>query len=144
MPARGAGAAKPMLMAPAEARREARSKRQSPKAMTEEVEDLEARSQKFPTNLNRSPKCQTTLLVKDQSKRGSPKHESKPKGGSQEEVLMEVGILDFDATIYCKCQEHNSISKGDLTFFAKLKNSRRIFRFTWFQLSTNRTFKEIC
>ena len=39
-----------MLMAPAEVRREARGTR--PKANTEAVEELEARSMKFPQNLN--------------------------------------------------------------------------------------------
>ena len=47
----------PMLMAPAEAHREARSTRQSPTAKTKAVEDLEAQSPKFPLNLNQIQKC---------------------------------------------------------------------------------------
>ena len=64
----------PMLMAPAEARREARRARQSPNANPEAVEDLEARSPKFPQNLNRKPE----VLVEDHIKRGSVKSKSKP------------------------------------------------------------------
>ena len=49
--------------------------------------------------------------------------------------LVEVGILDFDATADCKCQEHNSISKelsrGSF-LFCKIEYSRRIFRLSWF------------
>ena len=57
-PASCAGTAQPMLMAPAEARTKALSKRQSPMAKTcKAVEDFEAWSLKFPPNLNRSPNC---------------------------------------------------------------------------------------
>ena len=49
---RGAGAAQPILMAPAKARREARSTGQSPKAKTEAFDDFEAWGPKFPLNLN--------------------------------------------------------------------------------------------
>ena len=54
----------PMLMAPAEAHREARSTRQSPTAKTEAFEDLEARSPKFLPHLNRSPKCSSRTTGK--------------------------------------------------------------------------------
>ena len=29
----------------------------------------------------------------------------------KQEVLVKAGILDINATVYCKCQKHNSISK---------------------------------
>ena len=78
-------------MAPAAARREARSTRQSPnlEAKTEAVEDLEARSPKFTPELE----SKLELLVKDQSKRGSPKRVSKPEVRVEAgRILLEVGI----------------------------------------------------
>ena len=91
-PARGAGAAPTswslaachqhrVLMAPAEARKESRSTRQRPKANTEAVEDLEARSPKLSQNLNRSPKCssRTKVSVKALSANRSPKCASEPE-----------------------------------------------------------------
>ena len=64
----------PMLMAPAEAPREAQSTRQSPKVKTEDVEDLEARASKseIPSNLNWSPQCSSRTKALR-----SPKRESK-------------------------------------------------------------------
>ena len=96
----------PPQPANAEARREARSTRQCPTVTTKAVEDLEDRSPKFPPNLNRSPKCSsgnswTKASVEFRSANGCPKCVSKP------EALVEVGILDVDATVDCKCQEHN-------------------------------------
>ena len=131
-PARGAGAVQPMLMAPAEAYREARSTRQSPKAKIKAVKDFEAWSPKFPPNLNRSPKrlSRTKASVEARSA-------NRPKCASKLEALVEVGILDFDANVDCKCQEHNSISK-ELSrgsyLICKIEYSRRIFGLSWFLL----------
>ena len=78
----------PMLMAPAEAHREARSTRQSPTAKTEAFEDLDARSPKFLPHLNRSPKCSSRTTgkasVEARSANQIPKCASKPK------ALVEV------------------------------------------------------
>ena len=96
----------PPQPADAEARREARSTRQCPTVTTKAVEDLEDRSPKFPPNLNRSPKCSsgnswTKASEEARSANGCPKCASKP------EALVEVGIVDVDATVDCKCQEDN-------------------------------------
>ena len=107
-PASSAGAVQPMLMEPAEARREARSTRQSPTAKTKAVEDLEAQSPKFPLNLNQIQKC---------SSRTKASVEALTANRSQKQVGS-----------YLIC---------------KIEYSRRIFRLSWYQLSTNRTFKTL-
>ena len=119
-----------MLMAPAEAYMEARSTRQSPKAKTQAVEDFEASGPQFPQKLNQSPKCLsgTKASVEAQSA-------NRQKCQSKLEALIKVGILDYDATVDCKCQEHNSIlkelSRGSY-LICKIEYSRRIFGLSWF------------
>ena len=105
-PARGAGAVQPMLMAPAEVYREAQSTRQSPKAKIEAGKDFEASSPEFPPISNRRPKC--SLRTKASVEALSA---NRPKCALRLEALIEVAILDFDAIVDCKCQEHNTISK---------------------------------
>ena len=97
-----------MLMAPVEAYREAQSTRQSPKAKTEAVEDFEASSPKFPPILKRSQKCLLKTKASVEAGRAN-----RPKCALKLEALIEVGILDFNSTVDCKCREHNldSISK---------------------------------
>ena len=86
-PPQPANAAK--LMVPAEARREARSTRQCPTATIKAVEDLEARSQKFPPNLNQSPKCSSGT-------RG-PKQAWKP------EARIEAQSARRSRNLGCRC-----------------------------------------
>ena len=78
-PARCAGAAQPMLMAPAEAYREARSTRQSPKANRSS-----RRLWSFKSEIPPEIESKTEMLVKDQSERWSTKREST-------EVRIEAG-----------------------------------------------------
>ena len=132
--ARSAGAAQPMLMAPADAYREARSTCQRQKAKIEAVEEFEASKPKFLPKSNRSPKCSSRTKENVEARSAN-----RPKCVTKLEALIEVGILDFDATVIvvCKCQEHNSISK-ELSrgsyLFCNIEYSRRIFGLSWFRL----------
>ena len=75
-------------------------------------------------------------VVKDQSKRGITKPKLKPEVRvCKLEALVQVGILDFDATVDCKCQEQNSISKELSRGASLIEYSRRIFGLSWFQLT---------
>ena len=58
-----------------------------------------------------------------------------PKCALKLEALVELGILDFDATVDCKCQEQNSISKELSRGASLIEYSRRIFGLSWFQLT---------
>ena len=69
--------------------------------------------------------------------------QSSRSNASKLEALVEVGILDFDATVDCKCQERTQFwknSQEDLTLFAKCWIFSSNF---WIELvSTNRTLKK--
>ena len=107
----------PILKAPAEARSEAQSTLQSQTAKTDVVEDLEARSLKFPLNLNRSHKC----LSRTKASVDVPSANRNQKCASRQEALE-----DLNATIHGKCQSHNSISKNSqdlFCLFGKIESS---------------------
>ena len=79
------------------ARREARSSRQSPKAKTEEVEELEDRSQKFPQDLNGSSKCssRTGANTEASSANRSAKCASKPEALRLARLIRNLGCRRF-------------------------------------------------
>ena len=117
------------------------------------VEDLEGLSPKFSPNLPVESKAE--VLVEDPRTKASVEAWSanrRPKCVSKQEALVEVGILDVDPTVDCKCQEHNSISKSLFRrsyLTCKIEYSRRtcqckveyshlknwVFWLSWFQLT---------
>ena len=65
------------------------------------------------------------------------KHKVWPQWASKLEALIEVRILDFNTTVYCKCQQHNSISKElsrGSDRICNIEYSRQNFGLSWFQL----------
>ena len=84
-------------------------------------------------------KLKPEAVVEDQSKRGSAKLKSKPKVRVEAGSARRVGILDFNATVDCKCQEQNlgtleKILKRILPYLQNVEYSLRISRLSWFQL----------
>ena len=117
-PAASAGPRQLCRHRPANADGTSRSSHESPKqASKSNGEDLQSSRRlgslksQIPPKLESKPK----LLVEDESKRGSLKRESKPEvrveARSTRRSRKLLGILDIDATVDCKCQEHNSNSK---------------------------------
>ena len=99
---------------------------------------------KIPPKPNRSPKLSSRTKASVEAR--SPNRS--PKCASKLEALVEVGILDFNATVDCKCQEQNlgtqfrKNSQEDLTFFAKCWIFSSNFRIEL--VSTKRTSRKIC